>query len=59
MLSVSQSLRLVASVVIPVPTMAAQWDGSEALCLGFPTYKMETIIPICWHVRHFRCMGTL
>lgn len=36
---------------------AAPWDGSEALCLTCPTYKMGAII-ICisWDARRFKCM---
>ena len=38
----------------------AQWDGSEALCLSFPTSKVGTkVVPIYWDVRRFKCIGSL
>lgn len=43
-----QNVKGFNSSVCPLPPLdawsAAQWDGSEAPCLSFPTSKMRTII---------------
>lgn len=59
-----QNLKGFNSSVCPLPPLdvwsAAQWDGSEALCLSFPTSNTRTIlVPMFWDAGRFKCIESL